>query len=110
MPSVSLQLNHILVSRVRSFFIDMNRRLIKLWPYRKTAESSSLVQPPGDYWFFSDGIGGELLNDITIRSRDAPYLVDRSIFVRLVKKCSLFCTNSKFREVSPMYSTVNQPT
>ena len=107
---MSLIINYIRVSRVNSFFDDMNRRLIKLWPYRKTAESSSLVQPPSDYWFFSDGIGGELLNDITIRSRDAPYLVDRSIFVRLVKRFSLFCTNSNFREVSPIYSTVTQPT
>ena len=72
------------VFRINSFFNLMTLGVIKLWPYRETADSSGLVLPPDDYWFFSDDIGGEVVNDLTIRARSEPYLVDRSILVRFV--------------------------
>ena len=72
------------VFRVNSFFNKMTLRIIKLWPYRETADSRTLVLPPDDHWFFSDDIGGEVRNDVTIRARDTPYLVDRSILIRFV--------------------------
>ena len=70
--------------RVNSFFNDASLGRMRIWPYRASSEDKKLILRPWEFYFFSDEIGGEVMHDLTIRARAAPYVVDRSIVVRLV--------------------------
>ena len=65
---------------------------MKIWPYRASSEDKNQVLRPWEFYFFSDEIGGEVMHDLTIRARTAPYVVDRSIVVRLVSLREFSCT------------------
>jgi len=61
----------------------MDKSVINVWPIvLDPSDFSLLLNPDADSdYFFSDGLGGGITSDVTIRTQVQPYLVERSIFV-----------------------------
>jgi len=69
----------------------MDKSVINVWPIvLDPSDFSLLLNPDADSdFFFSDGLGGGIASDVTIRTQAQPYLVERSIFVLYVKSSIL---------------------
>ena len=62
----------------------MRMCIVDIWPFRNNADDGSVEPIPDDLDFFKDGIGGHIDSTITLKAKNTPYIVVRSIYIRFV--------------------------
>ena len=69
--------------RMYCFYNNMQYAAVDIYPVLTDRNNFNvlLTRPSNNSYFFEDGLGGEVVTSLTISFQNAPYIVNRSIFV-----------------------------